>query len=759
MTATANKYGVNLQASFAYAVFNAVVPGMTPPERYTPPTGYAFDPWFKSLAPIRYGYKRLAEMGYKWNRTFVSSTQLERRLWGTNRGTLIDFSQITDWEAVDLEVRLCKAYGVKLVLCVEGAYAPGWGQGFYDNSIASYANWTTNYVFPLVAFLADRYKDDYDTVLIEPFNEGGGVVNTNIAKLSADVYDVVKANCHAAPNDIKVLTVGMMYDNGTFNNYKNQVGSNTDYRTKFDYLNFHKGAFYDEDTEGFDMSPLLGAVNDAISWLDSIGRTDCKIIGTEFTPIGGPTYGSHVNAHVDGMGYWLNSNPRVEAMLAWSACWTLTEPARAVWDYQPYNTAPWEWEGGIGYPVFFAGQSGHMEFFYTDTHPSDTDAVAVAMSKNLPGRISTEALVSVAHLKNGNLMIDAPADATANYRIDGGEWQIYSQPLPFVSGTVEYFATMGEATEPTQIFAAVALPPSLFFTSQPSVAAQVEGGGLLSYGTADTEAEDVTASAAGAASVQARATFREAVSAVAAAGVLADSVRSMAEAVLSSALVTTTAANTLHQVEAALAQISVFPTVQDILSFADQISAPFIFTAQPSISMQTGDGGILAYGTADGGADDVASQASVTAQVADLVSRLEALVSTIQAVPSVADMLARLETVTSEAEVRTSVTDLKITGVAESLSSAATAIAEVRDLQLMVDNVTIMARSGAALEEIAEYLESVSSAAAVSATVADVLRGSFVGRYLFTDLCAARLFADLAGPRFFTDLCSPRGRA
>ena len=452
MTAAANKYGVNLQASFAYAVFNAVVSNMTPPERYTPPTGYAFDPWFKTLGPIRYGYKRLAEMGYKWNRVFVSTTQLERRLWGTNRGTLIDFSQIMDWEAVDLEVRLCKAYGMKLVLCVEGAYAPGWGQGFYDNSIASYTNWTTNYVFPLVAFLADRYKDDYDTVLIEPFNEGGGVVSANIAKLSADVYDVVKANCHAAPNDIKVLTVGMMYDNGTFNNYKNQVGSNTDYQTKFDYLNFHKGAFYDEDTEGFDMSPLLGAVNDAVAWLDSIGRTDCKIIGTEFTPLGGPTYGSHVDAHINGMGYWLNSNPRVEAMLAWSCGWTLTDAAKALWDYQPYNVAPWEWEGGIGYPVFFAGQSGHMEFFYTDTHPSDTDAVAVAMSKNLPGRTSTEAVVSIAYRQDGEtqVTIDGAAGATIHYRIDGGEWLVYSTPVALESGTVDYYSVVGTTTEETR---------------------------------------------------------------------------------------------------------------------------------------------------------------------------------------------------------------------------------------------------------------------------------------------------------------------
>lgn len=48
------------------------------------------------------------------------------------------------------------------------------------------------------------------------------------------------------------------------------------------------------------------------------------------------------------------------------------------------------------------------------------------------------------------------------------------------------------------------------------------------------------------------------------------------------------------------------------------------------------------------------------------------------------------------------------------------------------------------------------TAAAGIGSVSDVLRGAFVGQYLFVDLARARSFQDLAQRRSFTDLARPR---
>jgi len=264
------------------------------------------------------------------------------------------------------------------------------------------------------------------------------------------------------------------------------------------------------------------------------------------------------------------------------------------------------------------------------------------------------------------------------------------------------------------------LPP-LYFSTHPTVQAPTDDGGVIAYGTADPTADDVTAAATSFASASTVATFREAATAIISAGVSASSTQQMLESVFTAAQSVTTASTTQSQVESLLAQITAFPTVTDILTLADKVVQPFIFTAQPSVSMLTGDGGIIAYGTADTGADDVTSYADVSASLQDIVARIESLITIIQAVPTVADVMAQIEAVTTTTQATTQATDVQLAGVAESLLTATAALATVNDVQMMVNGVITVADSGAGVTAVAQYLESVTATATAQVTVTDML--------------------------------------
>ncbi|QXE85955.1 hypothetical protein KP003_16570 [Geomonas nitrogeniifigens] len=306
---------------------------------------------------------------------------------------------------------------------------------------------------------------------------------------------------------------------------------------------------------------------------------------------------------------------------------------------------------------------------------------------------------------------------------------------------------------------AYVMTPSLYFTSQPSLSAPTDDGGIISYGTVDPLAEDAVIIAAGSATVTDVATLRDASAALITAGVSATNVNLMTEALTVAAESAAVITDTLQSVEAALAEIDAFPTVSDLLTLASGITAPFAWSAQPALVSSTADGGVIAYSTYDTGFDDVTSTADVSIQVAELLAKVDNLLTTVEAVPSVADLLAQVEAITSTAQAVTEVADVKLSGVADSLLFAADAIAEVTDLQLLVDNVTVMAVSGAGTDEIAAYVDQATTAATVGASVTDTLLGLFIGRYLFLNTCPPRSFSDMAPPRNYTNYCSPRGIA
>jgi hypothetical protein len=332
--------------------------------------------------------------------------------------------------------------------------------------------------------------------------------------------------------------------------------------------------------------------------------------------------------------------------------------------------------------------------------------------------------------------------------------------------TYEIYVTIGSVSDIRNRFEILAnygepQPPTrpLFFATQPSIQSLLPTGATLAYGTADPDADDVTARATSFASATDMQIFREAASAIVSAGGSVADTRKMLESVFNSAAVAVTATSQVAQVEQLLAQIQAFPTVNDLLNLAAQVAAPFFFTAQPSLMMATGDGGIIAYGTADIGADDVTASATATVAISDILTCLESLVATVQAIPTVADLMSQLEAVTAAAQAEASVVDVKVSGVAESLLTSATTLAQSTDVQLMVDNVTIMAQSGASIGMIASYLETVASAATVQTRVSDVLTNQFIKIWLIVTLCRPRGFTDIALPRIFKNICSPRGRA
>lgn len=134
----------------------------------------------------------------------------------------------------------------------------------------------------------------------------------------------------------------------------------------------------------------------------------------------------------------------------------------------------------------------------------------------------------------------------------------------------------------------------------------------------------------------------------------------------------------------------------------------------------------------------------------------ESLLTTAVSAASVSAAQAYVETVTTLAHSGSSLAE--VLGLIEQLGTVAESVSSAQDRQLYYANVAIVALSSSSLAEVGAYIEQVSAAAVSVSGVADVLVGSFVGRYVFVDYCRSRTFDDLAQPRAFVDYCRPRGR-
>lgn len=384
---------------------------------------------------------------------------------------------------------------------------------------------------------------------------------------------------------------------------------------------------------------------------------------------------------------------------------------------------------------------------YADTLATNFGAIYPGMITVLDFRTPTRSAI----LSNGGYTADAV--------IQNGNY-IALDPANYTSRVM--YDDFHPAQRGHDLMAATALSffqDPLIFATQPSITSTTDDGGIIAYGTADPAADDVTASASSSATVTATATLREASAALVTAGVSAASVSLMVEAVTATARSATVVTDTLQSVETAIAQIAAFPSVSDLLTLAQVVTAQFAYSAQPVLASSTADGGVISYGTYDTGFDDVASSADVTAAIQDVVTRIEHVLITAQAVPSVADLLAQVESITTTVQADATAVDVKLAGVADSLLSAADAVTQVADLQLLVDNVTTMAQSGASMEEVAAYVDQATTAATVGASVMDALLGTFIGQYVFLNTCPPRIFSNTAPPRTYINYCSPRGTA
>lgn len=247
------------------------------------------------------------------------------------------------------------------------------------------------------------------------------------------------------------------------------------------------------------------------------------------------------------------------------------------------------------------------------------------------------------------------------------------------------------------------------------------GGGTQTY------TENLASLADTYSGVAAIATFLDAGQTIVAAGVSADGTVQMLDSILSTAQSAGAVINLAQRTDALLA----------VIQAADSVHA-----AQSMV-------------------DTLVSSAAAQIYVADsqLSAGSEALQTAVTAAATVQDVVVALEWFSTAASAQVSVVDEQISAAAEHLLIAAQGISGVADLQLMVDNLTIIAQSTASLTEISSYLDQLASAATGAASVSDTLVAAFVGRYIFRDICTPRRFSDQVGPRRFADQCRPRGRS
>lgn len=259
-------------------------------------------------------------------------------------------------------------------------------------------------------------------------------------------------------------------------------------------------------------------------------------------------------------------------------------------------------------------------------------------------------------------------------------------------------------------------------------------------------------------------TYLEAANTLITSGASAESVQEMIEAVLSTATASGGVVDLAARVDACLT------TVQSSASVTDAIAAveDLLSIIQSSSSA---DNLLQAVESVQTAIFSVATVAEVAQLVEDLqttIASSSAVTDTLQSGQLFSEVLLSTATSAAEASAAQSFVEAVsvlsqgtgsaagLQGYLERLTTTGQAIASAADRQLYYDNLAIVALSTASVAAIGAYIEQVQTAAAGLGSVADVLRGAFVGQYIFVDLARARLFHDLAQRRSFTDYARPR---
>jgi hypothetical protein len=263
---------------------------------------------------------------------------------------------------------------------------------------------------------------------------------------------------------------------------------------------------------------------------------------------------------------------------------------------------------------------------------------------------------------------------------------------------------------------------SIRFSAQPSVQSVTTDGGVIAYGTTETQ------------QVEAAETD------LSAAATVADVV-AMLEYAVSAASATTATNDTAQRAEALLSVVQAAPSVADAVAAVENLVTSVTGQATASDT----------FVSAGGNAENLQSTAEAVVTLADLVQLFDQLTIAIQATATVADAISMLERAEADITAQATIADLQFHGVSENLASAADVVISAADAQLMVDNLTIMAQSGATIADIAAYLEQVTTSATGGASVTDALMGAFVGQYIFRERAIPRGYSEAAALRTYKE--------
>jgi len=121
---------------------------------------------------------------------------------------------------------------------------------------------------------------------------------------------------------------------------------------------------------------------------------------------------------------------------------------------------------------------------------------------------------------------------------------------------------------------------------------------------------------------------------------------------------------------------------------------------------------------------------TVQASVSDIVNSIESLQSVAQSTGSVADVAIRVESLITTIQTLATVTDTLLSGAVENILDTASVSASATDVQTMVDSVLIMVQSGASAAAVASYIDQVLTTATATSSVIDAIVGAFIGKYI-----------------------------
>lgn len=246
---------------------------------------YLGDPWNSTLAKIDKTFAELDAIGVKIVREWAVPVK-----W--NFGDLSNPIVVSDsdkWEAVDRAVECAKYYGMQIILTGSSCL-------YFD----AFTSKVTNQLIPHFTFVADRYKDYQDTVIINPYNElnlaynywtGGRCKDVSgFAELQKLVYQAVKS-----VSSLRVYTASF-YCGDNYSLFSDPIS----FLQKIYYLGYANyfddcflvhlypktsdvlaaGSYKDYTAPRFAGS--MQDVDDLIQCLNTIGRSDAKVCISEF---------------------------------------------------------------------------------------------------------------------------------------------------------------------------------------------------------------------------------------------------------------------------------------------------------------------------------------------------------------------------------------------------------------------------------------------------------------------------------------------